>query len=81
MGPAAVGGVVGWNNGGAITACYWDNNQSNGIGSGGGDVTQVTGTTTWGTAQNAMNTALAGCGWSYENGSGDQPLILKKIGG
>ena len=77
-----VGGVVGSNNStSTIAACYWDNNQSNGIGSGGGDVTQVTGTTTWGTAPNAMNTALAGCGWSYENGSGDQPLILKKIGG
>ena len=73
----ATGGVTGRNfkdsmlDGGIITACYWQNNQKQGIGSNSGtddthkvDVTDVT----WLDAVAQMNTALqsAGSGWHYE---------------
>ena len=56
-----------------ITACYWENNQGQGIGDNQGsttiETTKVNGTdVTWQTAVAAMNTALqsAGSGWHYE---------------
>ena len=67
--------------GGIITACYWQNNQAQGIGfnqAGTTDgTTQVDGD--WTEAMNAMNTALqsAGSEWHYEL-TGELPT-LKKI--
>ena len=80
------GGVAGRNykddyGSSTVTACYWDNNQSSGIGedqTGKGEATKVEGSTTWETAMNAMNTALSGTGWQYVTGGSDAPLILKK---
>ena len=74
---ATTGGVTGRNydaNVGipSITACYWQNNQAQGIGNnqaGTGDgTTKVDGPTTWQTAVDAMNTALqsASSEWRYE---------------
>lgn len=66
-----IGGVIGWNYG-KVTACYWENNQGQGIGDNQGsttiETTKVDGTyVTWQTAVAAMNTALqsAGSGWQY----------------
>ena len=81
----ATGGVVGRNlqNIGfttIVTACYWDNNQSSGIGedqTGNGGTTKVT-NGDWTAAMNAMNRALSGTGWQYVTGGSDAPLILKK---
>ena len=85
-GPARVGGVLGWNQigidlSGTVTACYWQNDQSQGIGedqTGNGETTKVEGSTTWETAMNAMNTALSNVGWLYVTGGGDAPLTLRK---
>ena len=67
-----IGGVIGWNYG-KVTACYWENNQGQGIGDNQGsttiETTKVDGTdVTWQTAVAAMNTALqsAGSEWRYE---------------
>ena len=66
-----IGGVIGWNYG-KVTACYWENNQEQGIGENQAgttfETTKVDGTDfTWQTAVAAMNTALqsAGSGWQY----------------
>ena len=66
-----IGGVIGWNYG-KVTACYWENNQEQGIGDNQGsttiETTKVDGTNvTWQKAVAAMNTALqsAGSGWHY----------------
>lgn len=66
-----IGGVIGWNYG-KVTACYWENNQEQGIGENQAgttfETTKVDGTdVTWQTAVAAMNTALqsAGSGWHY----------------
>ena len=81
----ATGGVTGRNydaNVGipSITACYWQNNQAQGIGNNQAGTTD--GTTKvaddWMDAMNAMNTALSGTGWLYVPGSGDAPLTLRK---
>ena len=82
----STGGVAGRNykgdfSSGTVTACYWDNNQSSGIGedqTGKGEVTKVEGSTTWETAMNAMNTALTNAGWQYVTGGGDIPLTLQR---
>ena len=71
------------NNYTAVTACYWKNNQEQGIGynQGGTDVeaTKVDGTTvTWQTAVAAMNAALSGKGWQYELKDGNSLPTLKK---
>lgn len=67
-----IGGVIGWNYG-KVTACYWENNQEQGIGENQAgttfETTKVDGTNvTWQKAADAMNTALqsAGSGWHYE---------------
>lgn len=81
----ATGGVTGRNydaNVGipSITACYWQNNQAQGIGNNQAGTTD--GTTQvaddWTEAMKAMNTALSGTGWQYVTGSGDAPLTLRK---
>ena len=79
-GISSVGGVVGINGQGTVTACYWDNNQSSGIGEdqvGIGGTEQVT-DGNWTAAMNAMNAALTNAGWQYVTGSGDAPLTLRK---
>ena len=79
------GGVVGRNfkdsmlDGGIITACYWQNNQAQGIGFNQAGTTygttQVDGD--WTEAMNAMNTALknAGSAWSYTTGEDFLPTL------
>ena len=84
----STGGVVGRNfkddfSSGTVTACYWDNNQSSGIGedqTNNGGTTKVEGSTTWETAMNAMNAALnnAGTDWRYATGSDGVPLTLQR---
>ncbi len=83
----ATGGVTGRNfkdsmlDGGIITACYWQNNQAQGIGFNQAGTTygttQVDGD--WTEAMNAMNTALqsAGSEWHYEL-TGVLPTLKKQ---
>ena len=78
-----IGGVIGWNYG-KVTACYWENNQGQGIGDNQGsttiETTKVDGTdVTWQTAVAAMNTALqsAGSEWRYEL-TGASPTLKKQ---
>lgn len=83
----STGGVVGRNfkddfASGTVTACYWDNNQSSGIGedqTGNGETTKVT-SGDWTEAKNAMNVALtnAGTDWRYATGSDGVPLTLQR---
>ena len=83
----ATGGVTGRNydaNVGipSITACYWQNNQAQGIGNNQAGTTdgttKVDGSTTWQTAVDAMNAALSGKGWQYELKDGSSLPTLKK---
>ena len=68
----------------SITACYWQNNQGQGIGFNQAGTTdgimQVDGSTTWQTAVDAMNTALqsADSEWQYELKDGNSLPTLKK---
>ena len=78
-----IGGFLG-NNYTTVTACYWKNNQEQGIGyKKAGTVTEVTkvdGTSvTWQKAVDAMNTALqnAGSKWRYEL-NGALPTLRKQ---
>ena len=78
-----IGGFLG-NNYTTVTACYWKNNQEQGIGyKKAGTVTEVTkvdGTSvTWQKAVDAMNTALqnAGSKWRYEL-KGTLPTLRKQ---
>lgn len=78
-----IGGVIGCNYG-KVTACYWENNQGQGIGDNQGsttiETTKVDGTdVTWQTAVAAMNTALqsAGSEWRYEL-TGALPTLKKQ---
>lgn len=73
-----IGGVIGWNYG-KVTACYWENNQGQGIGdnqAGTGETTKVT-DGDWQTAVDAMNAALSGKGWQYEL-TGALPTLKKQ---
>ena len=73
-----IGGVIGWNYG-KVTACYWENNQEQGIGdnqAGTGETTKVT-DGDWQTAVDAMNAALSGKGWQYEL-TGALPTLKKQ---
>ena len=66
---------------GTVAACYWQNDQAQGIGedqTSNGETTKVEGSMTWETAMNAMNAALSRTGWQYVTGSGDAPLTLRK---
>ncbi len=80
----ATGGVTGRNfkdsmlDGGIITACYWQNNQGQGIGhnhAGTGETTKVDGD--WTDAVTQMNKALSGTGWLYVLGPDDLPVLEK----
>ncbi len=80
----ATGGVTGRNytalGAPVITACYWRNDQAQGIGynqAGNGETTKVEGSTTWETAMNAMNAALQNAGWQYEIGTDNLPVLEK----
>ena len=81
---SATGGVTGRNYNAlvgipVITACYWQNDQAQGIGdnqAGTGDTEKVDGD--WTEAMKVMNAALSGTGWQYVTGSGDAPLTLRK---
>ncbi len=83
----STGGVVGRNfkddfSSGTVTACYWDNNQSSGIGedlTNNGETTKVT-SGDWTEAMNHMNSVLtgAGTGWRYVTGSDGVPLTLQR---
>ena len=83
-GSTSTGGVAGRNckddyGSNTLTACYWDNNQSSGIGedqTGKGEATKVE--DGWTEAMNAMNTALTNAGWQYVTGGGDIPLTLQR---
>lgn len=75
-----IGGVIGWNYG-KVTACYWENNQGQGIGdnqAGTGETTKVT-DSNWSGAKDAMNDALqsAGSEWQYEL-TGALPTLKKQ---
>ena len=77
-----IGGLFG-DNYTVVTACYWKNNQEQGIGRNqhntAPEATKVDGTdVTWQKAVNAMNTALqnAGSGWRYEL-NGALPTLRK----
>lgn len=75
-----IGGVIGWNYG-KVTACYWENNQGQGIGdnqAGTGETTKVT-DGDWQTAVAQMNAALqrAGSEWLYEL-TGELPTLKKQ---
>ena len=82
-GSVCIGGLLG-NNYTAVTACYWKNNQEQGIGynQGGTDVeaTKVGGNITWQNAVDDMNNALqsAGSEWRYELKDGSSLPTLKK---
>ena len=83
----STGGVVGRNfkddfSSGTVTASYWDNNQSSGIGedqTNNGETTKVT-SGDWTEAMSAMNVALtnAGADWRYVTGSDGVPLTLQR---
>lgn len=81
-GQSYIGGAIGWNIGGVLTACYWSDYEGNGIGRNNGSTgtpTKVDGTTvTWQTAVDAMNAALqnAGSEWRYEL-TGELPTLKK----
>ena len=83
-GSTSTGGVAGRNykddyGSSTLTACYWDNNQSSGIGedqTGKGEATKVE--DGWTEAMNAMNEALTNAGWQYVTGGGDAPLTLQR---
>ena len=75
-GTSNVGGVVGYNISGTLTACYWSGLPDNDN----GGATKVDGTTvTWQNAVDAMNTALqsAGSEWRYEL-TGELPTLKKQ---
>ena len=75
-GTSRIGGVVGYNISGTLTACYWSGLPDNDN----GGATKVDGTTvTWQNAVDAMNTALqsAGSEWRYEL-TGALPTLKKQ---
>ncbi|MBO8428547.1 MAG: fimbrillin family protein, partial [Bacteroidetes bacterium] len=80
---SATGGVTGRNYNAlvgipVITACYWQNDQAQGIGdnqAGTGDTEKVDGD--WTEAMNAMNTALSGTSWRYVLGTDGLPVLEK----
>ena len=82
-GKVRIGGFLG-DNYITVTACYWKNNQKQGIGYNkegiAPEATKVDGTdVTWQKAVDAMNTALqnAGSGWRYEL-NGALPTLRKQ---
>ena len=83
-GSARVGGVLGWNQtvtdpSGTVAACYWQNDQSQGIGEdqvGTAEATKVEGD--WTEAVSKMNTALADYDWEWTIESPNTLPTLKK---
>lgn len=81
----ATGGVTGRNYNASvgdpvITACYWQNNQAQGIGNnqaGTTDGTTKVADGNWTDAMNAMNNALSGTSWQYVLGPDDLPVLEK----
>ena len=76
-----IGGVIGWNYG-KVTACYWENNQEQGIGDNQAGTTFETTKVTdgnWTNAVTQMNAALqsAGSEWRYEL-TGALPTLKKE---
>ena len=76
-----IGGVIGWNYG-KVTACYWENNQEQGIGENQAGTTFETTKVTdgnWTNAVTQMNAALqsAGSEWRYEL-TGALPTLKKE---
>ena len=61
-------------------ACYWSGDTEKGVGSGLDTTTKVAGDVTWETAMTAMNTALSGTGYQWEENpddkTGKRPLII-----
>ena len=61
-------------------ACYWSGDTEKGVGSGLDTTTKVAGDVTWETAMTAMNTALDGTGYQWEENpddkTGKHPLII-----
>ena len=79
-----------------VSDCYWSISSASvptyGIGAKGGNsakdggndegAAKVDATTTWSTAMNAMNAALSGTGWQYEEGEGETfPLVVVSLQG
>lgn len=78
-GSARVGGVLGYNTGN-VAACYWQNDQSQGIGEdqvGTAETTKVE--DNWAAAIDKMNEALAiqNINWRYEQAGGSSLPVLK----
>ena len=73
-----IGGIAGCNDQGTFTACYWENNQEQGTGSGStGGTKQVT-DGNWSGAKDAMNTALNGLTtWSYDLSNDKLPVLVQ----
>ena len=69
-----IGGIAGCNDKSIFTACYWENNQEQGTGSGSSSgITEVDGVTTnWTDATKAMNDA---CGGQYKNTGTGAPQL------
>ena len=61
-------------------ACYWSGDTEKGVGSSLDTTTKVAGDVTWETAMTAMNTALDGTGYQWEENpddkTGKRPLII-----
>ena len=78
---AYIGAIVG-RLGGELTACYWSGDAAQGVGSGSDTTTKVDGeVVTWENAMTAMNTALDGTGYQWEENPDEsskatRPLII-----
>ena len=81
-GSSHTGAIVGENDNGTITACYWSGNAAQGVGNALTDgTTKVEGSVTWETAMDAMNDALSGTGYQWvknpdESSKATRPLII-----
>jgi hypothetical protein len=76
----SIGGLIGWNNSDAITACFWDINTSgtsNGVGNMGPDPNDVIGKTT---VEMQIQSTFTDAGWDFENiwkmPANSYPLLL-----
>ena len=74
------GAISGERTRGEHIACYWSGDTEKGVGSGSDTTTKVAGDVTWETAMTAMNTALSGTGYQWEENpddkTGKRPLII-----
>ena len=79
-GSGYIGAIVGENDGGTITACYWSGNAAQGVGNAQTEgATKVEGND-WKAAMDAMNTALNGTGYRWttngDDETGNRPLVI-----